>query len=117
MPTYTLTLTIEATRITEVKKKLLNAFGDDVPMHEIVKDGTPESRRARLVDAENSLLDGKDTLEELRDELQDWHDNMPENLQGSDKASEIEECIRNLEELIDNIESLDFSTVEFPGMC
>jgi hypothetical protein len=117
MPSYTLTLSVEANRITEVKKKLQGAFGDDVPMHEIVKDGTLESRRARLVDAEHCVFDGKDTLEELRDELQDWHDNMPENLQGSDKASEIEECIRNLEELIDNIESLDFSTVEFPGMC
>jgi hypothetical protein len=116
MPTYTLTLSVEANRITEVKKKLQGAFGDDVPMHELVKDDTLESRQARFDDAERAVCDCTNTLEELKDELQDWLDNMPENLQGGDKASELEDAISNFDGLIGEIESLDFSTVEFPGL-
>jgi len=32
-------------------------------------------------------------VEELRDELRDWRDNLPENLEGGDSASELDDAI------------------------
>jgi len=55
-------------------------------------------------------------VEELKDELQGWFDNLPEQFQSGDKGSELEEAIQQLEELKDGLESLDFSSVVFPGM-
>jgi hypothetical protein len=41
---------------------------------------------------------------------------MPENVQASRKADNIQECITNLEQLVSEIEGVDFTAVEFRGM-
>jgi len=51
----------------------------------------------------------------LRDELQNWLDNMPENLQSSSKADELNEAISNLEDTIGQCEEIEGASVEFPG--
>lgn len=48
--------------------------------------------------------------------MQAWYDSIPQNLQGGTKADEIQDCICQLQDLQANVESLDFSSVEFPGM-
>lgn len=53
-----------------------------------------ESSIASIV--ENALSEA----ETLRDELQDWLDGMPENMQGGQKAEELEEAISALENVI-----------------
>ena len=54
------------------------------------------SRRARYVTAVEMVARASDSIGELRDELQDWLDNMPENLQGSSKAEQLQEAIEEL---------------------
>jgi hypothetical protein len=45
----------------------------------------------------DAIENGLGDLEGLRDELQDWLDNMPENLQQSSKADEVQEAIDGLD--------------------
>jgi len=88
------------------------------------------SRRKRLEaaqkligDALNIAEEQKGEVEGLKDELQEWLDNMPENLQGGEKASALEEAIQGLEEMegqldeaISNLNDVMMGSVEFPGM-
>jgi DNA repair exonuclease SbcCD ATPase subunit len=45
----------------------------------------------------SALQDADSEIEELKEELQSWYDNLPENLQGGDKGSQLEEAIGQLE--------------------
>ena len=47
--------------------------------------------------------------------MESWRDSIPENLQGGDKYSEVEEAISSLEELQGELENISFD-VSFPGM-
>lgn len=76
----------------------------------------PTSRAERLSEAESDFESAKSTVEELRDEMTNWKDNIPENLQGGDKCSEVEEAESALEELINEMENIDFGNVSFPSM-
>jgi len=76
------------------------------------------SRAERLGEIVSILETAQGDVEGLRDELQEWLDNMPENLQLSAKAEQLEETIGDLEEVIGAIEEAIVCTgsVEFPGM-
>ena len=50
-----------------------------------------KSRRMRYENAQQLVVQASDEFEELLTELQDWLDNMPENLQGSAKAEELQD--------------------------
>ena len=59
----------------------------------------------------------------LKDELQNWLDNMPENLQNSSKADELQTAIDELEELesdlssaVDTLQEFSSREVTFPSM-
>jgi ElaB/YqjD/DUF883 family membrane-anchored ribosome-binding protein len=97
-----------------VQKSAERAFGDD--LRSVEKVNHAASRQARLEDAMQSIEGAKDEIEELRAEIQDILDNTPENLQGSDKYSEREQCVEALDELLEKLENLDASDIEFPGM-
>ena len=43
-----------------------------------------------------AIADAFSVIDELQQELQDWMDNMPENLQQSEKASQLQEAIDGL---------------------
>jgi hypothetical protein len=116
MANYTITLTVEAAKQASVEKVLRKTFGDDVPIHSIEKVKTADSRAARLSEAETMADNARGIVEELKDELESWKDSLPENLQNGDKASQLDDAISNLEELQSNLESLDFGSIEFPGM-
>lgn len=86
-----------------------------------------KSRRARLDQASGYLSTAKDAIvgaceeakanlsmakgivEEVRDEEQDSLDNIPENLQGSERYSAMEDAISDLEQAISAIEEADGS--------
>jgi len=76
-----------------------------------------ESRTTRLSNAMD-LTTNIDDVNNLREELEQWLDNMPENLQASEKAMQLEEAIQNLEEIADELENMQElqHNVEFPGM-
>jgi len=52
-----------------------------------------------------AIDDAVTIIEELRSELQDWLDGMPENLQASSKAEELQESIDGLSEFVDNFDT------------
>lgn len=87
------------------------------------------------------MLNDIDTgvIEELKDEMENWRDNIPDNLQGGEKYSAVEECVDELDRVKDEIESYrdsdpqdadeleealsqiessmsDATGIEFPGM-
>ena len=76
-----------------------------------------ESRATRLSNAID-LTTNIDDVNSIKDELEQWLDNMPENLQASMKAEQLEEAIQSLEEIADELESVQEMqhNVEFPSM-
>lgn len=76
-----------------------------------------ESRATRLGNALD-LSTNIDDVNTLKEELEQWLDNMPENLQASMKAEQLEEAIQNLEEIADELEEIQEMqhNVEFPSM-
>ena len=75
-----------------------------------------KSRRVRFEEAVGEIGEPKGMIEDLRDELQEWLDNMPENLQGGEKAGQLENSISELDDMISSLEELECTDVEFPGM-
>ena len=75
-----------------------------------------KSRAARYQEALELIGRGRDQIEELRDELQDWLDGMPENLQESSKAEQLQEAIDELDTMAENAIEIEETAVEFPGM-
>lgn len=52
-------------------------------------------------------IDGmKADVEELAEEIQNWLDNLPENLQSSMKADELQECVDALEQVVNDIDEV-----------
>ena len=78
---------------------------EDVP-EEIKKEFLED-----VVKEANSIIEDFDVsdLESLVDEMTSWRDNYPENLQGTDKYSQIDDACNSLE----NIEQDPFSITSF----
>jgi hypothetical protein len=112
MATYKFEITKDHAR-GETIKKMLEEKGFSVIM---TKVEPPKSRADRLAVAESLVSEAASIVEELRDEMEEWQGNLPENLQSSDKASQIEDAISNLDSLQSELEGLDFGSIEFPGM-
>lgn len=74
------------------------------------------SRADRFSDAQSKINDAKSVFEELRDELQNWHDNLPENLQSSQKADDLDSAISELDNAISSCEEVEGIEVSFPSM-
>lgn len=91
------------------------------------------SRRKRLDTIIESLKNdvaeraehAKTEVDKLQEELQSWLDGMPENLQESQKATDLQETVDGLESLHDTIDEITYAldsaeeesnTIEFPGM-
>ena len=74
------------------------------------------SRAGRFGEALGLIEQAKNIGEELQEELQDWLDNMPENLQQSSKAEELQEAIDQLDEFMSTADEAANTEVNFPGM-
>ena len=74
------------------------------------------SRADRLAHALQMIDDILPEIATLKDELEEWRENMPENLQDSPKAYELEDAIQELETLEDHLTDAKERDVMFPGM-
>lgn len=77
-----------------------------------------ESRADRLAEAMSGVSDAKSEVEELKGELETWRESLPENLQQSQKAEELDTAISALEDLQNDLEQLEGKEgdVDFPSM-
>ena len=76
----------------------------------------PTSRSDRFDLAKSAISDARSSIEELRDELQEWRGGMPENLQSSTKADELDNAISALEECISSCDEAEGHDINFPSM-
>lgn len=76
------------------------------------------SRADRLASAQSMIEDARAIVDELKGEIEEWRDNLPENLQGGDKYSALEECASGLETADSSLDEAESACegVEFPGM-
>lgn len=115
MPKYKIVIHVDSTRIDQVKKQCLQAFGKDIS-HQVAKIESQPSRGDRLAEAQGWVDDAKGVVADLRSEMEDWKSNMPESLQNGSKADEVQESVDQLEELEAQLDNVDFDSVSFPGM-
>jgi hypothetical protein len=115
-PTYTIKLTVEASRFETVRKKADEAFGTD--LKEVIKVEHATSRNGQLDEAMQLVEDAKSEVESLKEELEQWKDNLPESLQNGSKGEELDEAIQALEEVAEKLDDAmnDSQNVCFPGM-
>lgn len=106
-----------AMSIEDAKQKLAGPVHKEImaTLQRIPKKGHA-SRAERLSQAESLFEDAKSQIEDLKSEIEEWKNNLPENLQGGDKASQLEECESALEEIMSNMDNVEFGNVDFPGM-
>lgn len=119
MAEYRITATADDTNINAIRKKMAEVAkirGGEAGI-QVEKVERNPSRADRLSRAESKLDDAKGILQDLKEEMENWRDSIPDNLQGGDKYSEIEECISALEDILSGtVEDADFGSVSFPGM-
>ena len=63
------------------------------------------TRRKQIKEAIDKIWEARDILENVKSEEEDAMDSMPENLQGSERYSDMETAVSDLEEAMDNLES------------
>jgi len=65
-----------------------------------------KDRRNQIKKVINMLQNAKEILNSICDEEQDAYDNMPENLQGSMRASDMEDAISEMSDALDAIDDV-----------
>lgn len=115
MPVFSITMP-KGTRTKTVEEKIKSLFPET--NLSVKREDPPESRSDRANLAISFVEDAMATIEELKEELESWKDSIPENLQNSDKYSQLEESISTMENVINSLsESIDgISEIEFPSM-
>lgn len=117
MAMFKVTFMVEASRTDFLVNKLKKMFSEEEIKTQVEKvQKAPSSRAERLSEAESEFESATSTVEELRDEMTEWKDSIPENLQGGNKYSEVEEAESALDDLINEMENIDFSNVSFPSI-
>lgn len=74
-----------------------------------------KSRAARFTEVQAKIDGAGIEVINLRDELESWLANIPENLQESFKAEQLQEAIDELDTVFDLIEEIVSTEIEFPG--
>lgn len=112
-PSYTVKVRVTAANAPQVLK-FLKQFGieEGAAVRKVERE---PSRADRLAECENDLNDIVSEVDSLKEELEAWKDGMHENLQGGQKASDLDEAISALEELSRTLGDVQFE-VEFPSM-
>ncbi len=125
---FKLDLEFESESIDGARKKALDwliARAKDADSKKIVEGNLSRvvrkkhsSRADRLSEAKSMIEDARAIVDELKGEIEEWRDNLPENLQGSDKYSSLDECASNLESVDSSLDEAESScdSIEFPGM-
>lgn len=100
---------------SKILPALIEQLGDVHISKEFKKVNLTPSRAERLAEANDLKITAFDIVTGLADEMDEWFNNLPENLQSSDKASQIEETRDNLQQAADDLENVDLESIEFPG--
>jgi len=64
----------------------------------------PTNRPVRTFDKLSEILDYYSDIEGLKDEMETWRDSIPDNLQSSDKYSQVDDVVDTLESSHSNLE-------------
>lgn len=65
-----------------------------------------QKRREKIIELAEKLDDLRIDLEAIRDEEQEAYDNLPESLQLSDKAADMQTVVDTLTECVDQLDDL-----------
>lgn len=118
MARFRITISGKGLRRETIKKltdEFAKKYGDGASVS--VEDATPPTSRADRFSAVQSLIgDARAECEEIKDELEQWKDNLPDNLQDSEKAQQLDDAISELDTIVSNLEDAEGASVEFPGM-
>ncbi len=113
--------TIEAISVAkarETARELLGEMSKDLAVLTLIPKPRHPSRSERLEEAQAKIGDAKDIVEELKDEIEQWRDSVPENLQGGERYSQLEECEDALDNMVNSLDEAESAAgdVSFPGM-
>jgi hypothetical protein len=111
---YIVTMRIKGSKLLAVEKKAKAAWGDKVKISHMRRSS---SNADLLGDAQEHVEEAVEIIGELQDAMEERRDNTPENLQGTETYSAVEEAVDALESLKDEVEGVisSFDNVEFPG--
>ena len=119
MAQYKISINLKGLTKAALEKVLTAAYPtetyDQSPFY-IQKVEPATSRSARFSEALGKIEDGLSVMRELQEEMSNWLDTIPENLQGGEKYSQVEEAMYSLEDIVGNVESVEGSDVEFTSM-
>jgi len=112
---YIVTLRIKGSTLPAVTKKAEAAWGDRVKKISHVRRS---STNQNLLDDAKEMVEGAaEIIAELHGAMEEHRDNTPENFQGNETYSAVEEAVDALESLESEIDGIlpSFDNVEFPG--
>lgn len=75
-----------------------------------------KSRATRYVEIKESVSNSLSSAEDLKQELESWLENIPDNLQNSEKAEQLQSAIDELDNFINTLSEAVEIEVEFPTM-
>lgn len=101
-------------KIDNIFTKAVDSGVSELPVQH--KKEKYKSRANRLADAIAQIEAAITEIESIKDELENWRDSMPENLQNSDKYSNLESAIDELDNVFQTLDNAvsDAGSIEIP---
>jgi hypothetical protein len=111
---YIVTMRVKGSKLPAVEKKAKVAWGDKVKISHVRRSS---SNADLLGDAQEHVEQAVEIIAELQEDMESRRDNTPENFQGTETYSAVEEAADALESLKDEVEGVisSFDNIEFPG--
>jgi len=112
---YVVTIRVKGSTLPAVEKKAKAAWGDRVKKIEHVRRKT--SNQDLLNDAQEHVEEAVEIIAELQEDMEERRDNTPENFQGNETYSAVDQAVEDLGSLRDEVEGVisSFDNIEFPG--
>lgn len=104
----------EACEMLRATQQTCEELQDDID--KLTVDSTMETLEAvyqRIVNLDHA--DAESIFEELKEEIESWRDGMPENMQGGDKYSQLEDCANQLDTAISALQSATQPEITIEG--
>jgi hypothetical protein len=111
---YIVTMRVKGSTLPAVEKKAKAAWGDKVRIEHVRRK---TSNQDLLNDAQEHVEEAVEIIAELQEAMEERRDNTPENFQGTETYSAVEEAVEALGSLKDEVEGVvsSFDNIEFPG--
>jgi len=111
---YIVTMRVKGSTLPAVERRAKAAWGDKVRISHVRRSSTNQD----LLDDAKEMVEGAaEIIAELHGAMEERRDNTPENFQGNETYSAVEEAVDALESLESEIDGIlpSFDNVEFPG--